>query len=351
VLAASFDLGIQGYTPERAASFMTTLTRDVAGLPGVVAVSATNVVPLGNRRSGTDAGLDPNEVQPSDRGTSLDGIYDNIVRPGFFHTVGIDLVAGRDFSSQDVAAAPGVVIVSEDFARRAWGTANPIGKHVRVGGTSAPSLTVIGVARTALTFGLGERLRPIVYRSALQTTGDRNITLLVRSFSDATSLASSIRARIRSLDADLPVYNVQSLGAYRRSRLSDLVLGSILLGVIGGLSLLLATVGIYAVISFAVGQRTREIGIRVALGAASHDVSRLFVRDGVRLATIASMIGLALTAMVARTVASAFVSISVVSPALTLGIAALLAAVAIVATWVPARRAAVVDPVIALRAE
>jgi predicted permease len=351
VLAASFDLGIQGYTPERAASFMTTLTRDVAGLPGVASVSATNVVPLGNRRSGTDAELDANETGTSDRLTNIDGIYDNIVRPGFFETAGIDLVAGRDFNSQDAAGAAGVVIVSEDFARQAWGAASPLGKHVRVGGKSAPSLTVIGVAHTALTFGLGERLRPIVYRSALQTTGDMNLTLLVRSRGDATTLASSIRARIRSLDADLPVYGVQSLGAYRQNRLSDLALGSILLGLIGGLSLLLATVGIYAVIAFAVGQRTREIGIRVALGAESHDVSRMFVRDGARLAGIAALIGLALTALVARTVSSAFVSVSVVSPALTLGIAALLGAVAILATWIPARRAAVVDPVIALRAE
>jgi ABC-type antimicrobial peptide transport system permease subunit len=185
----------------------------------------------------------------------------------------------------------------------------------------------------------------------LQTTGDLNLTVLVRSRGDATTLASSIRARIRALDADLPVYGVQSLGAYRRNRLSDLALGSILLGLIGGLSLLLATVGIYAVIAFAVGQRTREIGIRVALGAESHDVSRMFVRDGARLAGIAALIGLALAALVARTVSSAFVNVSVVSPVLTLGIAALLGAVAILATWIPARRAAVVDPVIALRAE
>ena len=351
VLAASFDLGIQGYTPERTASFMAALTRDVAGLPGVASVSATNAVPLGNRRSGTDAALEPNELGSGDREASIDGIYDNIVRPGFFHTVGIDLVAGRDFDAHDVVGAPGVVIVSEDFARRAWGPENPLGKHVRVGGKAAPPLTVIGVAHTALTFGLGERLRPIVYRSALQTIGDRNITLLVRSLGDATTLATSIRSRIRSLDADLPVYNVQSLGAYRRGRLSDLALGSVLLGLIGGISLLLATVGIYAVIAFAVGQRTREIGIRVALGAANQDVSRLFVRDGARLAGIATVIGLGLAALVARTVAAAFAAVSVASPAMTLGIAVLLGAVAIVATWVPARRAAMIDPVIALRAE
>jgi predicted permease len=349
VIAASFDLGLQGYTPERAASFMATLTRDVAGLPGVTSVSATNVVPLGNRRASNDATLDANEAGAG-HATSVEGIYDNIVRPGFFHAVGIDLVTGRDFDANDVASAPGVVIVSEDFARRAWGMASPIGKHVRVGGASEP-LTVIGVAHTALTFGLGERLRPLVYRSALQFPNDRNVTLLVRSPGDATTLAPAVRARLRALDANLPVYEVQSLGAYRESRLSDLALGSVLLGLIGGISLLLATVGIYAVISFSVGQRTREIGIRVALGAASHDVSRIFVRDGARLAAIAMLIGLGLATAVARTVGSAFAAVSVVSPALTLGIAALLAVVAIFATWIPARRAAVVDPVVALRAE
>jgi predicted permease len=351
VLAASFDLGMQGYTPERAASFMTSLLRDASGLPGVTSVSATNVVPLGNRRSGTDALLDPNESQSGDRRTSVEGAYDNVVRPGFFRTVGIELVAGREFDANDVGTAPGVVIVSEDFARRAWPGANPLGKHVRVGGESAPLLTVVGVARTALTFGLGERLRPIVYRAALQFPADRNLTLLVRSSSDATGLAPALRARIRALDANLPVYDMRSLGAYRRSRLSDLALGALLLGLIGGVSLLLATVGIYAVIAFAVGQRTREIGIRVALGAANDQVLRIFVRDGARLAAVGILVGLALVAGVARTIASTFGAVSVVHTGLVLGIAGLLGAVAILATWIPARRAAAVDPVIALRAE
>lgn len=351
VLALSFDLGVQGYTPERTASFMTTLTREAAAMPGVTAVSATNTVPLGNRRSANDAALDPNEVtQPGDA-TSLDGIYDNLVRPGFFRTVGIELVAGRDFSPTDLPTAPRVAIVSQDFARQAWPGANPLGKHVRVGGASAPMLTVIGVARTALTFGLGERLRPILYRSELQFTSDRELTLLVRSDGDATRLATALRARIRSLDGNLPVYDVKSLGAYRSGRLSDLALGSILLGLIGGLALLLATVGIYAVIAFAVGQRTREIGIRVALGAAGDDVSRLFVGDGARLTAIGMLIGLALAAAATKLLAAAFVSVSIVNLGLFAGIATLLGSIAILATWIPARRAAAVDPVIALRAE
>jgi predicted permease len=352
VLATSFDLGMQGYTVERAAAFVTTLEREAAALPGASDVSMTNVVPLGNTRRGMEVSLDPTDkdraADLSSRGTD---VYDNIVRPGFFRTLGITLVAGRDFASTDVIGSPGVVVVSEDFARRAWPGADPIGKHLSTSGDKGPYLTVIGVARTVLTFGLGERLRPIVYRSHLQFPDARDVTLLVRSTGDATLLAPAIRRLIRGLDPNLPIYGVESLGQYRRQRLSDMAIGSSLLGIIGALAVSLASVGLYAVVAFSVGQRNREIGIRIALGAVQRQVVRLFVRQGLRLAMVGLIIGMALSAALGRVLASAFVGVASAGIATFGAIAALVVAVTMLASWIPARRAATVDPMVALRSE
>lgn len=347
VLAASFDLGLQGYTPERANTFLSSLTRDLGALPGVASVSITNVVPLGNRRSGTSVKLDPRE---SDQTAALNsgGLYSNVIRPGYFRTIGMDLVVGRDFTVGDGPMRAGVVIVSEDFARRAWPGANPLGKHVISG---SEQLVVVGVARTARTFAVGERLRPIVYRPQLQSPEEHSLSVLVRSTGNAADLASSVRATVRALDRDLPLYDVQTLGANRRTRLSDIALGSTLLGLIGAVSLLLASVGLFAVVSFSVGQRVREIGLRIALGAAGRDVSTLFLRDGVRLTLIGITAGAVLSVFMARTVAAQFVSVSVLRASLFLVVAALLGLVTLVATWIPARRAARTDPMLALRSE
>jgi predicted permease len=348
VLAASFNLALQGYTPERTNGFLTTLTRQVAALPGVTGVSVTTVVPLGNRRAGTDVKLPPSE---SDQTASLNsgGVFSSVVRPGYFRTVGIDIVVGRDFTTEDGPARPGVVIVSEDFARRAWPGANPLGRHVTVGGETP--LTVVGVAHTARTFAVGERLRPIVYRPQLQAPDERDLSLIVRSVGNAADLGPSIRAAVRSLDRDLPLYDMQTLGANRESRLSDMALGSTLLGLIGAASLLLASVGLFAVVSFSVGQRVREIGLRMALGAAGRDVSALFLRDGLRLTVFGVAAGAAISVIMARTIAAQFAGVSVARASMFLGVGALLGIVTLVATWIPARRAAAIDPMAALRSD
>jgi predicted permease len=352
VLATSFDLGMQGYTPERASAFVTRLERQATALPGVANVSVTNVVPLGNTRRATGVSLDPTDKdRASDFPAGGTDAYDNIVRPGFFRTIGISLVAGRDFGSTDVVGSPGVVIVSEDFARRAWPRADPVGKRLSTNGEKGPYLTVIGVARTVLTFGLGERLRPIVYRSHLQFPNARDVTLLVRSAGDATLLAPAIRRLIRELDPNLPIYGMESLGQYRRQRLSDMAIGSSLLGIIGALAVSLASVGLYAVVAFSVGQRNREIGIRIALGAAERQVVQLFVRQGLRLAMVGLLIGTALSTALGRVLASAFLGVASAGAATFGAIATLVVAVTMLASWIPARRAATVDPMVALRSE
>jgi ABC-type antimicrobial peptide transport system permease subunit len=178
-----------------------------------------------------------------------------------------------------------------------------------------------------------------------------DFTLLVRAFGDASQLAATLRREMRLLDPDLPLFGVQTLAQYRHDRMSESRLGSLLLGIFGGLALLLATIGVYAVMAFSVGQRTREIGVRVALGALERDVTALFVGKGMRLTTIGVVVGLALSAGVAKLLSSVFLGISATDVLPFTAVTVLLAGVATLASWIPARRAARVDPMEALRTE
>lgn len=352
VLAASFDLGLSSYTPERAETFLRAIGARASALPGVEAVSFTNQVPMGDRIIGTDISLDAGaggSRRLGDRGAME--VYQTTVRPDFFRTIGIPFVRGRDFAFADAEGSEPVVVVSENFARGAWPNEDPLGKRLSVTGTSGRFLTVVGVVREAMVGGVHEQLRPVVYLAQLQHPRVLDLTLLVRRSTDARPLADPIRRAIRTLDPHLPIYSVQSLAQYRSDRMAETRLGSGLLAIFGALALLLATVGVYGVMAFSVSQRTREVGVRVALGALQQQVVRLFLREGMRLTAIGIAIGLGLSIAVAKVLSSVFFGITP-GDALTFGgVAALLALVALAACWVPARRAAKVDPMRALRYE
>jgi predicted permease len=353
VLAASFDLGLQGYTPEQSTSFVSTLEQRVAGLPGVTSISVTNSVPMGERTFSADIVLDPAQSTSGARfGEDAEfEVYDDIVRPNFFRTVGLPLIRGRDFSANDVVGNPYVAVVSEDFARRAWPGEDAIGKRFSATGKSGPFLTVIGVVRESALFGVGDRKRAIVFRPHLQVPRARDLVLLVRSSTDAATLGPAIRSQLRALDSSLPLHALQTLAQYRRDRLAEPALGSSLLAIVGAMALVLASVGVYAIVAFSVGQRAREIGVRVALGAAHRQVIRLFVQEGMRLTGVGVGVGLLLSAAAAKVLSSMFLGISPLDFVIFAGIALLLAAVAGLAAWIPARRAARVDPMVALRSE
>jgi predicted permease len=352
VLAASFDLGLQGYTAERADAFLRELTTHASGLPGVESVSLTNQVPMSNRQIGADVALEGDEGRIRSVGADGEmGVHLSTIRENFFRTVGIPFVRGRDFTARDDAGAEPVVIVSESFARRAWPGEDPLGNRLSVNGVGGRYLTVVGVVREALVAGVNERTRPVVYLAQRQEPRTLDLTLLVRRSGDSRPLADPVRRSLRALDPHLPVYGVQTLAQYRSDRLDEIRLGSRLLALFGALALLLATVGVYAVMAFSVSQRTREVGVRVALGALQQQVVRLFLGEGMRLTAVGIAIGLVLSAVVAKALSSAFFGITA-GDAVTFGaVAALLSGVALAACWIPARRAAKVDPMRALRYE
>jgi ABC-type lipoprotein release transport system permease subunit len=248
-----------------------------------------------------------------------------------------------------VGAEP-VAIVSEDFARTAWPAGDAIGKRFGFGG-QGDQLTIVGVARDALTTGRMDRRRPAIYLAQAQRTSTMDLTILVRRARTAAELGPALRQIVRDLDRDLPVFGVQTLLQYRYERGAESRLGSTLLAIFGTLALLLATVGVYAVMSFAVNQRIREIGVRVALGAAAAAIATMFVRQAVRLAVVGLAVGSVLSLGVAKLLSATFLGLSM-SDAIPFGASGVLLAVAVVAaSWIPARRAARVDPMVALRAE
>ncbi|HEX8694649.1 MAG TPA: ABC transporter permease [Longimicrobium sp.] len=346
VLAVSFDLGRQGYSDARARAFTDALAARAEGLPGVRGVAFATSVPMGGRREGAEVFPGARPAREGEEHGLEALLY--TVGPDYLRTVGIPLARGRGFAPQDAPGAPPVAVVSEALARQAWPGADPLGRELRV---NDGVVTVVGVAREAVLSAVYESAKPAVYLPLAQRPGQKHLALLVGTAGDARPLAAALRREVRALDPDLPVEEVRTLAGYRRQSMSDIRATSRMIGLFGALALLLAAAGIYGVMAFAVTQRTREIGVRIALGARRGDVVSLFVRRGVRLALMGIAVGLVLAAGVGRLMAGVLYGLSPVEAPALAAVAALLAGVAALAAYFPARRAARVDPVVALKAE
>jgi putative ABC transport system permease protein len=274
------------------------------------------------------------------------------VSPGYFETVGMTLVRGRGFTEADHAEAPPVVVVNDTLARSAWPDRDPIGRRVRPGGdqSEAPWMTVIGVIRDAQRTEVTRAIRPEVYTTTLQGSL-RTQTLLVRTAGDPTAIVPSIRRELQALDPQLPLFGVTTLERELARTLNRPRFQAVLFAGFAGIALLLATIGIYGVTSHAVGQRTQEVGIRMAMGAARRDVLRLIFVQHLRPAVAGLIVGVVGAVLLSRLLRSLLFGVSATDPSTFVVVAGVLLAVAAVACWVPARRATRVDPLVALRAE
>ncbi|MBA2340497.1 MAG: ABC transporter permease [Pyrinomonadaceae bacterium] len=346
VLIMTPEVGIQGYTEAKGAEFYRQLIERVGTLPGVEAVSLAEMVPLGFSSQRGSVEIEGRASQPGE-----DNEYNfNTVSPGYFETMNIKLVAGRDFTVSDREGAPGVVIINEAFARLFWPNQNPLGKRLSREGAEGPFLEVIGVARDAKYNTLGEDTLPYFYQPFWQHYRSE-MTLQVRSVGDPRTLLAPVREQIRLLDKNLPVSNVRTLNEHLSGALLLPRIGAGLLGAFGFLALLLASVGLFGVMSFSVARRTREIGIRMALGARGADVLKLVLREGMTLVIVGVCLGLAASFALTRAMTSLLYGVSATDPLTFAGVALLLTSVALVASYIPARRASKVDPMIALRYE
>lgn len=346
VLLASLAPSDQGFTLARTRAFADRVLEQVAALPGIEAVAIARRTPLGFNSSS-------DRVEPEGGAAGGGSIVanTNVVSPGYFRALDIPLLDGRDFGPQDDSVGQRTVIVSEAFARQAWGAGSALGRRLRYTGDTTV-VTVVGVVANSIWSSLGEPPRPFLYYPLGQSRLP-DLTLNVRTTGDPAAAIASLRARMRELDANLPLYDVRTMRQHLDGGLAFffLRLGASFAALFGLLALALGAVGLFGLIAFGVEQRVREIGIRMALGAEVGAVQRMMMNRGLRLVAIGLVIGLPLALFVARAMQGLLVNTPATDPlALGSGVA-LLVIVAGVASWLPARRAMRVDPMVALRSD
>jgi predicted permease len=325
----------------------------VETLPGVesAAVNYTDLLRWGGISFGfTLEGREP--VPPAEQTT----VVSQSVTPKYFRTLGIPLLAGRDFALADDAEAPRVAIVSESFARRYWPGGDALGKRFKNGSANteeAPWITVVGVAGNVRVDSIFQEptATPIIYTPSLQDKVVISLSLLVRTRVEPESLIPTLREEMLRFDSDIPVYNIMTAAERVGEQTARTRSFTLLIGLFASLALLLAVVGIYGVMSYLVGQRTREIGIRIALGAQGRDVLRMVVGEGSRLALLGVAIGLLAALAATRLMSSLLYGVSATDPLTFAAVPLVLVAVALLACYIPARRATKVDPMEALRYE
>ena len=341
VVIASLSTGRQGYDEARARSFFEQLTARLESLPGVHSAALAEIVPLGFSGQRTRIGLQ--DYTPRS-GEDME-INFNIVGPRYFETMRIPVVQGREFDATDRVGAPGAAIVNEALVRRYWPDGVALGKQIRRG---SDTFTVVGVSADGKYRSLSEPPLPYFYLSLGQRQ-ERDLSLHVRTDGEPAALARAIRATVRELDPDLPLTDVRTLEDHLGLMLMPLHAAATLLGAFGALALALAVVGIYSVMAYTVSQRTREVGIRMALGARVGDVLTLVLRQGLVLIALGLLGGGAAAAVVSRFAASLFHDVNPTDPVTFAGALGLLGVAGLLAAFIPAVRAARIHPSEALR--
>ena len=352
VVTMSLATGSQGYDETKSRLFYQQLVNRVQSLPGVQAASIAQSAPLSFFYAPALAAPTIVEGHEPPAGENPPIIGNNTVGPNYFQTLGIPLLRGRDFTAEVQQGTPSVVIINETMAHSFFANQEPIGRRLRVmrRGERPVSCEIIGVVRDSKYLSLGEDPVPFLFLPFSQNPSPV-MTLLVRADGNPKSLIAAVRHEVKGLDDNLPPFNVVTLAENIDISLFPARFGALLLGGFGLLALVLATVGIYGVMSYSVSQRTHEIGIRMALGAQVNNVLRLVVGQGMVLASIGMAIGLAAAFALTRVVKNLLYGVSATDLATFAVITVLLFVVALLACYLPARRATKVDPLVALRYE
>jgi putative ABC transport system permease protein len=332
--------------------YQQALARIVAR-PEVQAASVVNSLPLGSYGVRIRGDLTI-EGETSERpGLSANKVG---IGPDYFKVLGIPVLKGRAFTDHDTADSPGVVIISESLARRAWPNQDPIGKRLNIGFGGETWREVVGIVSDVKQQEIGEASSVSLYQPFLQVADQRrwfigDMTFVVRTAAEPQSFAATLRSELANVDRDLPLYNVKVLNEVVSEQFTDPGFYTLLLGSFSVLALVLAAAGIYGLVSLATTERTHEIGIRMALGARTGDVLRLVIRQGMKLVAAGLAIGIVGALALTRVLSKFLYQVTVTDPATFVAISLLLALVAFVACYIPARRATKVDPLVALRYE
>jgi putative ABC transport system permease protein len=356
VLTMRVDLPSGAYSDlERVSDFHAQIVGELERLPGVSAVAATATLPFDREIPFLGNFL----VQ--DRGTPEQGeepiAHYRQVSPGFFETMGVNIVSGRGFDRLDDRTSKGVAVVNQTLVDRHFPGEDPIGRvigglppHVALGGFFMETFEIVGVVQDVKYFGLAEPSEPSLYLPVAQAPF-RRMSFVIRSTGDPETLIASARSTIRATDPTVPISQVTTLERIVAASVARERFSMVLLVLFAAMALVLASVGVYGVISYGVSQRTAELGVRIAMGAEPEDVLKLVLKQGAMLALGGVALGLVGAGLVSRVMASQLYGVGATDPATYLGVAVVLMVVALTAAWVPARRVARLDPVVALRGE
>lgn len=355
-------------TEQQRITFYNQLLENIRSLPGVEATAAASGLPLGNNGWQTSFTVEGQPPPPRDQIPLMEAC---LVTPDYFRAMNIPLKSGRYFTDRDdrsflgdkdlsklseperSAAGVNAVIIDEEFARRHWPNEDAVGKRIRLGGddSRAPLLTVLGVVGRVKMEGLSQDSNRVQGYFPFNQLGSGGMTVIVKGQSDPNQLISSLRQQVKAVDPDQPIYNIRTMNEIRSESVASERLNLTLLSIFAGIALVLAVVGIYGVMSYTVTQRTHEIGIRMAIGAQPRDVFKMVIGQGMLLALIGVGLGLIGAFALTRLMATMLFDVAPTDPATFAVIAVLLTSVALLACFIPGRRATKVDPVISLRYE
>jgi predicted permease len=348
VVTASMDMFQSGYTGERLRDFRNRTIETMTTLPGVTSAAFGSRLPLG-MGGNNSMGVSIDGYTPRDNEEIV--IAYSTVGPRYFETLSIPIREGREYAITDTADSANVMVINEAMARRYWPNGNALGGRIRTGGTTVAE--VVGIVADSKYGSINERPFPQMFLPM----GRYNVStlrLFVKTSGPAEPLVGQVRNAIHSLDATLPIYDARTLDEHMHGALFAQLMAADLLGGMGVLAVLLAAIGLYGVMSYAVSQRTQEMGIRLALGASPQSLLSMIVGQGMKLTTIGLVIGLALALGAFGSIGAVrtlLPGISPLDPITFIAVPIVLASIALLATWIPGRRAGKVDPLVALRYE
>jgi len=347
-LIVSLNPSLVGYDDEQSRNFYRQLLDRTRSLPGVEAAGVARLMPLGDSSNSNGPILKEGETLP--RGSAGRTIMTNVIGPGFFKTMQIPFVEGRDFDDRDQLKTQRVVVINQKMAEMLWPGESAVGKRIFIGSDSRDAMEVIGVVKTGKYRSLAEDPKPFFY----YTMGQRRpsgMALVIRSNTDPRGLIGAIRSEVQALDRRVPVYAVKTMTDHMTYALWAPNMAASFSLAFGLLAVLLSAVGLYSVMAYVVSQRTREVGIRMALGADRSHVLKMITKQGMWLAGVGVGIGLLLALALVRLLSSLLIGVSGYDPLIFVVVPVLLAVVAFVACFLPARRATKVNPLVALRYE
>ena len=345
IMLASVDVGLHGYTEAKGRGFFKQIIERVNSLPGVEAASIAGPLPLDAYSRGTN--LIVEGYVPRYENERV-GVGFSVVGHDYFHAMNTRIVEGRGFTEHDDQAAPRVVVINETLARRFWPNESPIGKRLHLGNARQPYCEVVGVAEDGKYVFLGEPPTEYLFLPHSQNY-EGQMTLIARTTGQPENLGDRIRQEVAGIDSELPLYGVKTMPVFLDRILSGPKSIAAFAGVFGVIALLMAAIGLYGVMSYAVARRSRELGIRMALGAQTGDLLRLVLKDGLILVGLGVGAGLVAATAASRLLTSFLYGTSPTDAVTFAAVSLLLAATALLACFIPARRATKVDPMVALR--